>query len=77
LEGFLNKRLDYEAYAEDFAEALAEILMEILQESPQKDLAEEAKELAHQYARSQPDAVRGSDCVSGLPNWTRTRSWTG
>ena len=58
LEGFLNERLDYEAYAEDFAEALAEILMEILQESPQKDLAEEAKELAHQYARSQPDAVK-------------------
>jgi hypothetical protein len=58
LEGFLNERLDYEAYAEDFAEALAEILVEILQESPQKDLAEEAKELAHQYARSQPDAVK-------------------
>jgi hypothetical protein len=54
LQEFLNQRLDYEAYAEDFAEALAEIL----QESPQKDLAEEAKELAHQYARSQPDAVK-------------------
>jgi hypothetical protein len=58
LPEFLNQRLEYEAYAEDFAEALAEILAEILQESPQKDLAEEAKELAHQCARSQPDAVK-------------------
>jgi hypothetical protein len=58
LQGFLNERLDYEAYAEDFAEALAEILVEILQESPQKDLAEEAQELAHQCARSQPDAIK-------------------
>jgi hypothetical protein len=58
LQRFLSRRLDYEAYAEDFAEALAEALVEILQESPQKDLAEEAKELAHQYARSQPDAVK-------------------
>jgi len=58
LERFLNQRLDYEAYAEAFAESLAEILAEILPESPQKNLAEEAKELAHQYARSQPDAVK-------------------
>jgi hypothetical protein len=54
LQEFLKARLDYEAYAEDFAEAL----VEILQESPQKDLAEEAKELAHQCARSQPDAIK-------------------
>ena len=58
LEGFLKQRLDYEAYAEAFAEVLAEVLAEILQESPQKNLAEEAKELAHQYAWSQPDAVQ-------------------
>jgi hypothetical protein len=58
LEEFLKQQLDYEAYAEAFAETLAEILAEILQESPQKNLAEEAKELAHQYARSQPDAVK-------------------
>ena len=58
LQEFLNRRLDYEAYAEAVAEALAEILAEILPESPQINLAEEAKELAHQYARSQPDAVK-------------------
>lgn len=55
LESFLNEQLDYEAYAEAFAEALAEILREVLP----NDLAEEeAKKLAHQYARSQPDAVK-------------------
>jgi hypothetical protein len=58
LEGFLNERLNYEAYAEAFEEVLAEILAEIIAESPQKNLAEEAKELGHQYARSQPDAVK-------------------
>jgi hypothetical protein len=55
---FLNRRLDYESYAEDFAAALAENLAEILPESPEKDRAEEANELAHQYARSQPDAIK-------------------
>jgi antitoxin component HigA of HigAB toxin-antitoxin module len=55
---FLNRRLDYEAYAEDFAAALAENLAEILPESPEKDRAEEANELAHRYARSQPDAIK-------------------
>jgi hypothetical protein len=55
LESFLNEHLDHEAYAEAFAEALAETLQEILQ----KDLAQDqAKELAHQYVRSQPDAVK-------------------
>jgi hypothetical protein len=55
LEGFLNEQLDYEAYAEAFAEALAEILQEVIP----NDLAEEeAKKLAHQCARSQPDAVK-------------------
>jgi hypothetical protein len=55
LESFLNEQLDYEAYAEAFAEALAEILREVLP----NDLAEEeVKMLAHQYARSQPDAVK-------------------
>jgi hypothetical protein len=54
LQEFLKARLDYEAYAEVFAEILAEFLAE----SPQKDLAEEANELAHQYARSQPDAIK-------------------
>jgi hypothetical protein len=58
LHEFLKQRLDYEAYAEDFAAALAESLAEILPESPEKDRAEEANELAHQYARSQPDAVK-------------------
>jgi hypothetical protein len=58
LERFLYQRLDYEAYAEAFADALGEILAEILPESPQKNLAEEAKELAHQCAWSQPDAVK-------------------
>ena len=57
LQEFLQQRLDYEAYAEDFAEVLAEYLAEILPESPQKDRAEEANELAHQYAWSQPDAI--------------------
>jgi hypothetical protein len=56
LEPFLNERLDYQAYAEAFADALEEILADILPESPQKNLAEEAKELAHQCAQSQPDA---------------------
>ena len=50
----MRKQLDYEAYAEAFEEVLAELLPE----SPEKNRAEEAKELAHQYARSQPDAVR-------------------
>jgi hypothetical protein len=56
LQEFLKQRLglDYEAYAEDFAEILAEFLAE----SPQKDIAEQANELAHQYARSQPDAIK-------------------
>jgi hypothetical protein len=58
LEGFLNERLNCEAYAEAFEEDLAEILAEIIPESPQKSRAEEAKELAHQYACSQPDAVK-------------------
>jgi hypothetical protein len=58
LEEFLNGRLDFEAYAEASAEALAKILAEILPESPQKNLAEDAKDLAHQYVRSQPDAVK-------------------
>jgi hypothetical protein len=54
---FLNERLDFEAYAEAFAEALAGYLAKILPGSPEKDRAEEAYALAHQYARSQPDAV--------------------
>ena len=58
LQEFLKQVLDYAAYAEDFAEALAENLAEILPESPEKDRAEEAKELAQQYARSQPDAIK-------------------
>jgi hypothetical protein len=58
LQEFLQQWLGYEAYAENFAAALAENLAEILPESPEKDRAEEAKELAHQYARSQPDAVK-------------------
>jgi hypothetical protein len=54
LEVFLTHALNYEAYAEAFEEAVAELLPE----SPEKNRAEEAKELARQYARSQPDAVR-------------------
>jgi hypothetical protein len=54
LQEFLKERLDYEAYAEAFAEALSAFLAE----SPQKGAAEEANELAHQYARSQPDAIK-------------------
>jgi hypothetical protein len=54
---FLNQRLDFEAYEENFAAALAEHLAEILPESPQKDRAEEAKELAHRCAGSEPDAI--------------------
>jgi hypothetical protein len=56
LQAFLNQRLGYEPYAEKFEEALAEALAEILPESPEKDRAEEANELAHQYAR-QPDTI--------------------
>lgn len=51
LQEFLNRRLDYEAYAEAFAEALAEFLQEHLAE-------DQAKKLVHQYTRSQPDAVK-------------------
>ena len=58
VEEFLKDRLDFEAYADASAEALAETLADILPESPQKNLAEEANELAHQYVRSQPDAVK-------------------
>ncbi|HLX17906.1 MAG TPA: hypothetical protein VKS24_22165 [Bradyrhizobium sp.] len=58
LKWFLNQRLDYEAYAEASANALGEILTEILPESPQNNIAEEAKELAHQYVQSQPEAVK-------------------
>jgi hypothetical protein len=54
LQWFLKEQLDYEAYAEAFAEALAAFLAA----SPQKGAAEEANELAHQYARSQPDAIK-------------------
>jgi hypothetical protein len=58
LQEFLKQWLDYEVYAENFAAALAENLAEILPESPEKDRAEEAKELAQQYVRSQPDAIK-------------------
>jgi hypothetical protein len=55
LEKFLNEHLDYEEYAEAFAEALAETLQKIL---PNNFAEEEAKKLAHEYTRSQPDAVK-------------------
>ena len=59
LQEFLKQRLDYEAYAEDFAEALAEILVEILRGiSSERSCGRGAKELAHQCARSQPDAIK-------------------
>jgi hypothetical protein len=58
LQEFLKRWLGYEAYAENFAADLAENLAEILPESPEKDRAEEANELAHQYVRSQPDAIK-------------------
>jgi hypothetical protein len=58
LEEFLKQQLNYEAYVETFEEVLAVILEELLPESPEKNRAEEAKELARQYARSQPDAVK-------------------
>jgi hypothetical protein len=58
LEVFLTHELNYAAYAETFEEVLAVILEELLPESPEKNRAEEAKELARQYARSQPDAVK-------------------
>jgi hypothetical protein len=58
LQEFLKERLGYEAYAEKFAEALAKYLAKILPESPEKDRAEEANELAHQFARSQPGVIK-------------------
>ena len=54
LQGFLNERLDFEAYADASAKALAKALAEILAENG----AEEAKDLAHRYVLSQPDAVK-------------------
>lgn len=55
LKRLLNEQLDYEAHAEAFAEALAEICLRVL---PNELAEEDAKELVHEYTRSQPDAVK-------------------
>jgi hypothetical protein len=63
LESFLIEHLDYEAYAEAFAEALAKILQDHLAQ-------DQANELAQQYIRSQPDAIKAVRVVlkaAGLP----------
>ena len=54
LEIFLRPVLDYDLYAEGFEEYLTEILLKNLAESQSQEFA---KELAHQCARNEPDAI--------------------